>query len=49
VSADRLAAEFKVNVVLMKEQMRVAEERGFVCRDDSYEGTLYHDNLFLKN
>jgi hypothetical protein len=30
----------------MKEHVEVAEERGFVCRDESYEGVLWFDNKF---
>jgi hypothetical protein len=38
MSALKLAEAMKVNVVLMKEHIQVAEERGYVCRDESYEG-----------
>ncbi len=49
-----------VNVVLMKELLKVrynyeskiifqdAEEKGFICRDDSMEGLRYYENLFFK-
>lgn len=36
----------RVNVILMKEHIEVAEERGFVCRDESYEGVLWFENKF---
>jgi len=48
LTADRLASILKVNVVLMKEQLREAEEKGFVCRDESFEGLRYYENLILK-
>ena len=39
----------KVNVLLMKEHITVAEDRGFVCRDESYEGVQWFANLFLES
>jgi ESCRT-II complex subunit VPS36 len=47
VSAVKLAERMKVNPVLMKEHIQVAEEKGFVCRDESYEGVLYFPNLII--
>jgi len=47
MTADHLANLMKINVVLMKEQIHVAEEKGFVCRDESLEGVRYYENLFL--
>lgn len=44
VSAIKLAEQMKVNVVLMKEHIQVAEDKGFVCRDESYEGVLWYPN-----
>ena len=46
LTAVKLAEKMRVNVVLMKEHIEVAEERGFVCRDESYEGVLWFDNKF---
>ena len=37
----------KVNVVLTKEHLLAAEERGFVCRDESFEGVLWFPNKIL--
>jgi len=47
MTAVRIAEKLNVNVVLMKEQMQTAEEKGFVCCDESYEGVQYYDNKFL--
>lgn len=47
LSAVKLAEKMRVNVILMKEHIEVAEERGFVCRDESYEGVLWFDNKFI--
>jgi Mn-dependent DtxR family transcriptional regulator len=38
MSTLKLAESMKINVALMKEHIKVAEERGFVCKDESYEG-----------
>lgn len=46
LSAVKLAEKMRVNIVLMKEHIEVAEERGYVCRDESYEGVLWFDNKF---
>lgn len=46
LSALKLAERMHVNVVLMKEHIEIAEERGFVCRDESYEGVLWFNNKF---
>ena len=48
LTADIIASQLKVNVVLMKELLREAEVRGFLCRDESMEGIRYYENLFLK-
>jgi len=36
-----------VNVALMKEHIFAAEEKGFVCRDESFEGLLWFNNKFV--
>lgn len=46
-SAVKLAERMKVNVVLTKEHLLAAEERGFVCRDESFEGVLWFPNKIL--
>ena len=38
MSANKLANTLNVNVILMKEHLQAAEEKGFVCRDESFEG-----------
>ena len=48
LTAVKLAEKLRINVVLMKEHIEIAEERGFVCRDESYEGVLWFDNKFTK-
>eukprot|EP00347_Sterkiella_histriomuscorum_P011328 403372873 len=48
LTADKLAQQLNINVILMKEQLREAEERGFLCRDESLEGLRYYDNLIIK-
>jgi len=49
LSALKLAEQMRVNVVLMKEHITVAEERGFVCRDESYEGVQWFSNKFIES
>jgi len=46
LTAVKLAEKLRINVVLMKEHIQIAEEKGFVCRDESYEGVLWFDNKF---
>jgi ESCRT-II complex subunit VPS36 len=48
LTTDKMANLLKVNVVLMKELIKLAEEKGFLCRDESLEGIRYYENLFLK-
>ena len=43
-----MASQTKVNVVLMKELLKEAELKGYLCRDESIEGVRYYENLFLK-
>jgi len=47
LTADNIATTLKVNVVLMKELLLEAEQKGFLCRDESMEGVRYYENLFL--
>lgn len=38
LTATRVAELMQVNVVLMKEHVKMAEEKGVLCADQSYEG-----------
>ena len=46
LTATRLSELMNVNVVLMKEHLKAAEEKGAVCTDESYEGIQYFENRF---
>ena len=46
MSASKLAEKLNVNVILIKEHLQAAEEKGMVCRDESYEGVQYFENRF---
>jgi len=46
MSANKLAERMNVNVILMKEHLQAAEEKGAVCADESYEGIQYYENRF---
>ena len=46
MSANKLAEKLNVNVILMKEHLQAAEDRGTLCRDESYEGVQYYENRF---
>ena len=46
LTADLLATQLNVNVVLMKELLLEGEVKGFLCRDESMEGVRYYENLF---
>lgn len=47
LTADRLAAHLKINVIVMKEQIQQALEMGYLCLDESHEGLRYYPNLIL--
>ena len=47
LSSIKLAERMQVNVALMKEHIMLAEEKGFVCRDESFEGVLWFPNKIL--
>ena len=47
MSTLKLAERLNVNVALMQEHIFLAEEMGFVCRDDSYEGVQWFDNKIM--
>ena len=46
MTASKLAEIMNVNVVLMKEHLKAAEDHGAVCIDESYEGKQYFENRF---
>jgi len=46
MSANKLSEKLNINVILMKEHLKAAEEKGAVCRDESYEGVVYFENRF---
>jgi hypothetical protein len=48
LTADRIAAAMKINVVVMREQILQALELGFICSDESHEGMRYHPNLIIQ-
>ena len=48
LTADLMASQLKINVVLMKELLREAETKGHLCRDESLEGVRYYENLIIK-
>ena len=47
MTALKLAEKLNVNVVLMKEHLQAAELKGFMCRDESYEGVQFFENRFI--
>ena len=48
MSANKLAEQMNVNVILMKEHLQAAEEKGIVCRDESYEGVQFYENRIME-
>lgn len=48
MSATKLAEHLRVNVVLMKEHIEAAEEKGFIIRDESIEGVVFYENKFAE-
>ena len=44
LTVDKLASKMRINVLIMKEQILQAEEKGFICVDESHEGNRYHPN-----
>lgn len=47
MSANKLAETMNVNVILMKEHLQAAEDKGTLCRDESYEGVQYYENRIM--
>uniref|UniRef100_A0A224Z9N4 Vacuolar protein-sorting-associated protein 36 n=1 Tax=Rhipicephalus zambeziensis TaxID=60191 RepID=A0A224Z9N4_9ACAR len=48
LSAEQLSPLVHIPVILAKERLICAEQRGLVCRDDSVEGLRFYPNLFLE-
>ena len=46
MTADKLATHLKINVNIMKEHIKEAEDKGYITIDESNEGIRYHANLF---
>ena len=44
----RLAEHMCVNEILVKEHIYNAEAAGYVCKDESHEGTRFYDNKIMK-
>ncbi len=47
LTAEELAREAGIAVVLAKERLLAAENQGRLCRDDSVQGLRFYPNLFL--
>ncbi|XP_054272906.1 vacuolar protein-sorting-associated protein 36-like [Macrosteles quadrilineatus] len=48
ISAEQLAQELGISVVLAKERLLATEKAGKACRDDTIEGLRFYPNLFLE-
>lgn len=48
LSAEQLSPLVHIPVILAKERLICAEQRGLLCRDDSVEGLRFYPNLFLE-
>jgi ESCRT-II complex subunit VPS36 len=48
LSAEQLAQELGISVVLAKERLLAAEKAGKACRDDTIEGLRFYPNLFME-
>nr|CAG4645661.1 EOG090X09MN [Lynceus sp. MCZ IZ 141354] len=46
-SAEDLAKQLGISVILAKERLLSSERIGLTCRDDSVEGLFFYPNLFL--
>jgi len=49
LSADQLANQLAIPVILARERLIAAETFGLLCRDDSIEGLRFYPNLFQQN
>lgn len=48
LSAEQLAQQLGISVILAKERLLSTEKAGKACRDDTIEGLLFYPNLFLE-
>lgn len=48
LSAEQLSPLVHIPVILAKERLFCAEQRGLACRDDTVEGLRFYPNLFLE-
>lgn len=48
LSAEQLSPLVHIPVILAKERLICAEQRGLACRDDTVEGLRFYPNLFLE-
>uniref|UniRef100_A0A1B6K9T8 Vacuolar protein-sorting-associated protein 36 n=1 Tax=Graphocephala atropunctata TaxID=36148 RepID=A0A1B6K9T8_9HEMI len=48
LSAEQLAQELGISVILAKERLLTTETAGKACRDDTIEGLRFYPNLFLE-
>lgn len=47
LSAEELASLLKTSIVLAKERLLQAEQKGKLCRDESVEGLTFYPNYFF--
>ncbi|KAG8337685.1 Vacuolar protein-sorting-associated protein 36 [Homalodisca vitripennis] len=48
LSAEQLAQELGISVILAKERLLATEKAGKACRDDTIEGLRFYPNMFLE-
>jgi ESCRT-II complex subunit VPS36 len=48
IQASFVAQYFDISIILAKEILIVAENRGLLCRDDSIGGLAFYPNKFMK-
>ncbi|XP_077519040.1 vacuolar protein sorting 36 [Amblyomma americanum] len=48
LSAEQFSPLVHISVILAKERLICAEQKGLLCRDDSVEGLRFYPNLFLE-
>lgn len=49
LTAELLAQDIGISVLLAKERLLTTEKAGQVCRDESIEGLRFYPNLFLQS
>lgn len=49
LSAEELAKQVGISILLSLERLLTTERAGYVCRDESIEGLRFYPNLFLQN